>query len=1182
MRRSIPPTAPPLRRRLGSVAGLSALAVTAALCLVNAPASASTSTASSSPVQATFFVSPHGKDTNSGRNRGQAFKTLEKARTAVRELAGDMTGDIVVNLAKGDYYTPETVEFDEGDSGTNGFSVIYRSFDGPGAAKLIGGTKVDTTWQRVSADTPGAGDADLPASAAGHVYETKIGAGLDFNTLYVDDERATMARTPSHRVEPRFTSAQNDYMVSTGGGLTSIDYPASGLDQAQVTALANAQSRGDLNAQILGWDGAGWDWMTSTIPIGSIDPATRKLSFVQVPGKPGENRPHFSYGGGARFLVQGNLGLLDEPGEYYYNKASGYLYYYPEEGSDPLSKQDIVVPSTEKIVDVTGASRTAQVSHITFDGLAFKDTNFPEYYSYAWNAHDARGGMGFPDYAVQPGITLPSYAETSERPEFQVGSITLKNTNNITITNAHVKNAGMFGIELYEANDHTMISNSLIENTGHGGVNIEGGFPGVGGDENGEGYSHHNTVTNTIIHDIGQLVGQTAGVSINNASSNTVSHSEIYNSPRRALLLMGGYGRTSTPGPTGDGDYNRMTDLYAHDNTFSHLYIHDAENDGADDGAIFTFDLFRGSQHRPNTFDQIIVDKIGSTPTMDGIPPNSMNLDVGAAGVIVKNYQAINPQQYNAEVNTIVQYGDQITFENTNINYGKIVNQLADFDPSKMDYAHIGANDANPYFDSEPAGKDKTKKVYFQDAFEGSALDESQWRWDGVKPAISHEFAAEGVSDERSGGLDIGKGALVVNGDKAPAGSKPVLYRDFGTALKKKTVTLDIFDRQSMGMVPYDSGAPISAQVRALARVDNGGDDAIGLGIDTSVSTTSYVLQNAGSKTATSVPRTYGWHRLTFDYSNGSTARLSIDGVEVGTVAAPSFRRIQLGSADGFGDGIYDRVRVAGGTGNSAAPALPIPLSLDEPLAAADASASSDIPAGTTPDGTAYAGPLETGDYLEYVVDVPKTGAYSVDYRVAVDAGATGEVELLVDGEQAGTTTLDSTGGLQNWTTVSDLVPLTSGLHTIRLQATAGGWNFASAKLAYAAQSIPGTIQGVTYDAHTGGIQPVTGENGTQAVGYISVGDTMSYKVAVTDTGVYDLSYRVAVNKNNSNGVEMLVDGVSVATTTLPVTGGWSNWATVNGGTVPLAAGLHTITVRVVNDNNWNLQSFQLSLPTAL
>lgn len=1165
---------PPQHRRLKPVAALSAVAVAAALSLVNVPMAATAAPPSVSQTQATFYVSPQGKDSNSGLKRGSAFKTLERARDAVRTLSGDMSGDIVVNVAKGDYYTPETIEFDQRDSGTNGFSITYRSVDGPGAAKLIGGTKVDSKWELTSATSPGAGNADLPADAVGKVYQTNIGAGLDFNTLYVNDERATVARTPNHRLEERFTSAQNDYMISTGGGVTSINYPADGLSEAQVAALVNAQERGDLNAQIFGWDGGGWDWMTSTIPVGAIDPATRQLSFVQIPGEPGENRPHFSYGAGARFLVQGNIGLLDEPGEYYYNKSSGYLYYYPEQGSKKMEKHDVIVPTTEKIIDVTGASRSEQVSNITFDGLAFKDTDFPEYYSYAWNAHDARGPMGyFPDYATQPGITLPSYVETSERPEFQVGTITLKNTNNITITNAHIKNSGLFGIELYEANTHTMISNSLIENTGHGGVNIEGGYPGIGGDAEGNGYSNNNTVTNTIIHDIGQLVGQTAGVSINNASYNTVSHSEIYNSPRRALLLMGGYGRTSGPAPMGDGDYDRMTDLYAHHNTFSHLYIHDAENDGADDGAIFTFDLFRAKKHKPNTFDQIIVDKIGATPTMDGIPPNSMNLDIGASGTIVKNYQAINPQQYNAEVNTIVQYGDELTFENTNINYGRIVNQLDDFDTSKMDYANIGVNASNPYYEADQA-QQAAKKVFFEDSFEGEALDETKWRWEGIKPEITHEFAAEGVTTQPGGGVEIGKGALTIRGDKA-AGSKPVLFRDFGTDLKKKTVTVDLFDRQSMGMVPYDSGAPISAKVKALVRVDNGGEDAIGLGVDTSVSTEDYVFQNGDEMIVTEIPRTYGWHKLTFDYSDGRNAVLSIDGVEVGTVKASSFQRIQLGSADEFGEGIYDKVQIVNATKPDTAPALAIPVTLDAPLTVTEAIETSGVTTGTTPDGATYAGPLEEGAYLEYVVDVAKTGAFNLDYRVAVDAGATGGVELLVDGKSVSQTELESTGGLQEWATVNEVVSLTSGIHTLRLQATAGGWNFESAALSYLAQSVPGTIEAVSFDANVGGQQPVEGEGGS-ALGYLGIGDTMDYKVAVGATSEYDLGYRVAVNKGTQNALEMLVDGELVTKTVLPNTGGWTNWATAND-TVSLTEGLHTITIRIADENNFNLQSFTLT-----
>ena len=108
----------------------------------------------------------------------------------------------------------------------------------------------------------------------------------------------------------------------------------------------------------------------------------------------------------------------------------------------------------------------------------------------------------------------PSYCEQSERIEFQYGNITLVNTKNISIKKSHIKNSGMFGINLYLANQGALTEDCLIEYTGHGGIQLDGGYPGVGGDENGDGYSRDNVIRNCLIHDIGELVGQATGITI--------------------------------------------------------------------------------------------------------------------------------------------------------------------------------------------------------------------------------------------------------------------------------------------------------------------------------------------------------------------------------------------------------------------------------------------------------------------------------------------------------------------------------------------------------------------------------------------------------------------------------------------------------------------------------------------
>ena len=92
-------------------------------------------------------------------------------------------------------------------------------------------------------------------------------------------------------------------------------------------------------------------------------------------------------------------------------------------------------------------------------------------------------------------------------------------------------------------------------------------------------------------------------------------------------------------------------------------------------------------------------------------------------------------------------------------------------------------------------------------------------------------------------------------------------------------------------------------------------------------------------------------------------------------------------------------------------------------------------------DGGLNVGYISDGDWMEYDVDVVNSGTYILNYRVASKKGG-GSIELLVDGVTQGTTGVDATGGWQDYKTINTTVSLSSGSHTIRLNAVKGGWNF--------------------------------------------------------------------------------------------------------------------------------------------
>ena len=867
-------------------------------------------------IQAEFFVSPEGDDANSGTYE-EPFATLEAARDAVRKINDDMTGDIYVFIAEGQYYLEDTLVFTEEDSGTNGYKIVYRNLDGIGSAELIGGKKVESQWELVDAsgDPATDADADLPASAEGKVYKTHVGTEVDFHTLYVNDERATLARTLNRENENGFDSALTPYLRSAGGGVGDLIYYEGNLDEDSINGMVNAQKRGDLNASVYMWDGGYWDWMTDTIPVSAIDTASRTLTYKTVEGHPEIYRPKYATRNNARYFVQGNLGFLDVPGEYYYNNVTGDLYYYPEGDIEEL---EIIIPCVQEIIRVEGASRDSMVENIEFSGLEIKDADHTEWYAYGWNWGDAGDGLGFYPPEAE-GSTQPSYCEQTERIEFQYGNITLKNTRNISITKSRIKNSGMFGIELYLANQNARIEDCLIEYTAHGGINVDGGYPGVAGDENGDGYSRDNVIRNCIVHDIGELVGQASGITIQQSGYNTVSHVEVYNSPRRGLFLTAGHSRNGgTSYPDGDADYDPMMDLYTHHNTIEYVYLHDCQQDGGDDGAFFVCYLWKGKENKPNYVNQMVIEDVAANPSMTDIAPNGINLDMGASGMELHNVKVVNPQHFNIEVNTITQYGDSITFDNVNVDFGTHTNYLEEFDDSRMEYDKIGVTmDYPEEFRQEQELEEKPEEVYFSEDFE-SGIDYGKWSA-AENPQITTEWMSEGVLG--------GRQALKIDSDSG----KPVLYRTFAEELNK-VVTVKLFDRAGFNLCSYDSGVSINAGITTYARVDDG-ENVVAMGIDNGVGGGSdgvYVLQVGDEKIRTNIGRFFGWHELKWDYSSGTDVKLYFDGQLVRTLTeadgiSTSFDYVALGSEDGSGVSYFDELYIYGGKEAGEPGSVPLP-----------------------------------------------------------------------------------------------------------------------------------------------------------------------------------------------------------------------------------------------------------------
>ncbi len=102
--------------------------------------------------------------------------------------------------------------------------------------------------------------------------------------------------------------------------------------------------------------------------------------------------------------------------------------------------------------------------------------------------------------------------------------------------------------------------------------------------------------------------------------------------------------------------------------------------------------------------------------------------------------------------------------------------------------------------------------------------------------------------------------------------------------------------------------------------------------------------------------------------------------------------------------------------------------------------AMSEVQTEACSEGTLDVGWIDTGDWMDYNVNVASAGTYTVQYRVS-SPYETGQIQLRSGGTVLATTNVPNTGGWQNWQTVTAEVNLPAGSQTLRVYSNVGGFN---------------------------------------------------------------------------------------------------------------------------------------------
>ncbi|MDH7602221.1 MAG: right-handed parallel beta-helix repeat-containing protein [Armatimonadota bacterium] len=469
---------------------------------------AALSSASADHIQ--LYVAKNGNDSWSGTrpepNRTHTdgpFASLERARDAVRELKrrGKLPAGITINIRKGTYYLDRTFELTSEDSGAADCPVVYQAY--PGEVVTISGGKEIEGFGKVTVSGRAMIAAQIPEVREGKWY---------FTQLFVNGRRRPRTRLPK----------EGFYQIES---LIDADWDSpwnQGQDKFRFKQGEIKQWRNLSDVEIV----ALHFWVESRMPIQSVD---ETQCIVNLAKKSVFRLSEEWNKAGARYYVENVFEALNNPGQWYLDRPTGTLYYYPAVGED-WQRSQFVAPRLCRLVEVIGSS-DHPVTNVHFKGITFSHTEYllpPEHSGAAQAAHTVPGAIYF-EHAV-----------------------------NCTISECEVSGIGNYAVEIGQGCKACAVEKCLITDLGAGGIKIDTGSEGTVVSDNeisdgGKIYlsavgvlvmnSPYNKIVHNNIHDLnytGVSVGWVWGYGPSNAKGNIVEQNHIHHVGRGMLSDLGG------------------------------------------------------------------------------------------------------------------------------------------------------------------------------------------------------------------------------------------------------------------------------------------------------------------------------------------------------------------------------------------------------------------------------------------------------------------------------------------------------------------------------------------------------------------------------------------------------------------------------------------------------------------
>lgn len=353
-----------------------------------------------------YYVSTNGSDFSGDGSITMPFKSISKAQKHIRNNKPvPMTQDIIVHIEGGAYNLDSTLQFNNLDSGNNGYFVIYQGLPTnkpilSSGKNIMGWTKVDNT----------------------NIYKTNIG-DLYSRQVYIGGVKAIRARSDG-----------NLGLIETSKG-----YFSSCTDFSNWTNIKDIELISNMH------------WRSRRIPIESI---CNSQIFIHP-----HIWDHFTHNTEMRFTtapvnwVENAYELLDQPDEWYIDKLTnlGNNTLYLVSNTLPT---DIIIPTLESLIFADG------VENVKFSNLGF-------HYS-LWNeASYINNSLSYNNWTSNHGFSNEQsdyYKSVNGDQKLIPSAVKFINARNVYFNNNEFKNMGATALSFEEGSANNTICGNEFEN----------------------------------------------------------------------------------------------------------------------------------------------------------------------------------------------------------------------------------------------------------------------------------------------------------------------------------------------------------------------------------------------------------------------------------------------------------------------------------------------------------------------------------------------------------------------------------------------------------------------------------------------------------------------------------------------------------------------------------------------